>query len=57
VLDPKTHQLQCEQIAVGGYLERHFAVGGFFGKALRSWWIFIRRDRFASSNNEGKKKN
>jgi len=30
VLDPKTHQLQCEQIAVGGFL----------GKALRSWWIF-----------------
>jgi len=36
VLDPKTHQLQCEWIAVGGFLE----------KALRSWWIFISRDRF-----------
>jgi len=35
VLDPTTHQLQCEQTALGG----------FFGKALRSWWIFIRRDR------------
>jgi len=30
VLDQKPHQLQCEQIAVGGDL----------GKALRSWWIF-----------------
>ena len=30
MLDPKTHQLQCEQIAVGGFL----------GKALCSWWIF-----------------
>jgi len=25
---------------------KHFAVGGFFESALRSWWIFIRRDRF-----------
>jgi len=45
VLDPKTHQLQCEYIAVVGFLGRHFAVGGFFGKALHSWWIFIRWDR------------
>ena len=29
VLDPKTHQLQGEKIAVGGFL----------GKALRSWRI------------------
>jgi len=45
VLDPKNSQLQCEHIAVGGFLGKAFAVGGFFGKALRSWWIFIRRNR------------
>jgi len=30
VPDPKTHQLLFD----------YFAVGGFLGKSLRSWWIF-----------------
>jgi len=47
VLDPKTHQLQCEEIAVGGFL----------GKALRSWWIFIRRDRIDVSELRSTLKN
>jgi len=28
-----------------GFWIKHFAVGGFFESALRSWWIFIRRGR------------
>jgi len=33
VLDPDPHQL----------LSSHTAVGGFLGKALRSWWIFLEK--------------
>jgi len=55
VLGPKTHQLQCEWIAGGGFLgkntsqlvdlsDKHFAFGGFF----------IWRDRFVDRMSQGR---
>ena len=37
-----------------GFWIKHFAVGGFFESALRSWWIFIRRSRFILCSNAKK---